>query len=79
MTKQNQAPSPKPTELQELVEKFRVANFHLSNLLRLAEENARDEMETIIAAAHHYVNVEHEVYERLDAIADAEAQKGGAA
>jgi hypothetical protein len=53
-------------DFPELVEEFRVANLHLSNMLTLASEYAQDEGESLMAAARRYANEEFAIYERLN-------------
>jgi hypothetical protein len=70
--------TPKATEFQKLVEQMRMNQLHIANLLSIASARAEDEMETVIAAAIRYHNTDHDIWGRIQEIAD-EAAEGGAA
>lgn len=67
-----------PTEFQNLVEEFRESNFHLSNMISLLHDRSADEDLSLCAAARHYLNEQHQQYEGLLALANAQAEKGSA-
>lgn len=74
----NQSTLPKLTELQQLCEDMRMAQLHLSNLLRVALKDAEDELESVLAAAQKYSDEDYHLRERISAIADELAEKSGA-
>lgn len=67
------------TELQQLCEDMRIAQLHLVNLLTVALKEADDELESIVAGAIKFSQADYELWERISAIADEQAEKGGAA
>lgn len=65
-------------ELQQLIQEQRDNCGHVINLLSVAEKNAIDGSESLIAAALHYASATYRKYDRLDELAAAHAKKGGA-
>ena len=66
------------TELQELIEKMRLNNWHLHNLFEMAVDQREEKMGTIISCARRYLNDDHEVWCRVEEIVDLQAKEGGA-
>lgn len=67
-----------PTQFQQLVEELRIANLHVCQLLEVAEERAADHTASVIKAASRYALDAFYAWEKIEAIANAQAAKGGA-
>lgn len=64
--------NPELTELQAHLEDMRVNNLHISNLLQVALPEICDEQQSLIAAAISYANADHEIWQAVSKIANAQ-------
>lgn len=64
------------TELQQLCEDMRIAQLHLVNLLTVALKESDDELESVLAGAIKFSQNDYELWERISAIANEQAERG---
>lgn len=77
MASQGKTNTPQCDDLRGAVNRLRIAHLHLSNLLTVAEAKAAEETASIIAAATRYADDAYYIWEEIDAIVTALAEKGG--
>lgn len=57
------------TNLATLCENLITSNLHLANLVAVMAPAARDEMETFVECARHFIDQEFDVIKQIEAIA----------